>query len=309
MLHRMPFRAMGCEMLAIVEQACEPEPDMLAQVPGWFEEWEQTLSRFRYDSELSRLNRTTDQPVPVSKAFWDVFRASLLADQATRGLVTPTVLDAVVTAGYDRTFDELPANTGHPAGRGYPDVWTEIQPLSLVMYDEGTHSICLPPNVHLDFGGVAKGWAAHQTVERLKASGPALMNAGGDIAISGPRLDGEAWLIGISNPYQPNQDLATLHLYSGGVATSGKDRRHWMQGASMNHHIIDPRTGLPAITDILRATVVAPTAIEAEAAAKAVFLLGSEEGLKWLEADSGLAGLLILDNGQVLASSQIEKYL
>jgi len=309
MLHRLPFRAMGCQMLAILEQDSGDVPDVLNQVPEWFEEWEQKLSRFRYDSELSRLNRTTDQPVPVSQTLWEVFQASLLADQTTGGLVTPTVLDAIVMAGYDRPFDELTFNTGYPTTQGYTDLWTEIQPLSMVIADEETHSIYLPPNVHLDFGGVAKGWAAYQTAGRLKVNGPALMNAGGDIAISGPRLNGESWLIGISNPFEPDKDLVTLHLRGGGVATSGKDRRRWMQGAFLNHHIIDPHTGLPAITDVLTATVIAPTVMEAEAAAKSVFLLGSGAGLEWLETDSGLAGILVLDNGQVLASSRAEEYL
>jgi thiamine biosynthesis lipoprotein len=303
MLHRLPFRAMGCQMLALLEQDSENAPGTLDQVPEWFEAWEQTLSRFRHDSELSRLNRTMDQPVTVSQTLWDVFQASLVANRATDGLVTPTVLDAIVMAGYDRPYDELPANTG------YLDMWTEIQPISLVIHDEESRSICLPPNVHLDFGGIAKGWAAHQTVERLQRSGPALMNAGGDIAISGPRLNGESWLIGISNPFEPSEDLAMLHLGGGGIATSGRDRRRWMQGAFLKHHLIDPRTGQSAITDILTATVIAPNVLEAEAAAKSVFLLGSGAGLEWLESDSGLAGLLVLDNGEILVSSRLEKYL
>ena len=303
MLHRLPFRAMGCQMLAIVEQDAENTPGILSQVPEWFEAWEQTLSRFRHDSELSHLNRSVDQPVPVSQTLWEVFQASLVANRATGGLVTPTVLDAVVMAGYDRPFEELSAN------RGYLDMWTEIQPLSLVICDEASRSICLPPNVHLDFGGVAKGWAAHQTVERLKNTGPTLTNAGGDIAISGPRLDGESWLIGISNPFEPEEDLAMLHVQGGGIATSGKDRRRWMRGDLLNHHIIDPRTGQSAVTDILTATVIAPTVMEAEAAAKSVFLLGSGAGLEWLEADSGLACLLILDSGEIVTSNQLEQYL
>jgi thiamine biosynthesis lipoprotein len=304
MLHRLPFRAMGGQMLAIVEQDSEDAPGILAQAPVWFEEWEQTLSRFRHDSELSRLNRSYDQSVAVSPALWDVFQASLTADQATGGLVTPTVLEAIEMAGYNRPFDELPGSIAYQTG-----LWIEPHPLSMVIYDADQHTICLPPEIRLDFGGVAKGWAAHQAAERLKASGPALMNAGGDIAISGPRNDNEAWLVGISNPYQPDEDLVTLHLHGGGVATSGKDRRRWMQGAFLNHHIIDPRSGQPAITDILTVTVIAPTVMEAEAAAKAVFLLGSGAGLEWLEADSGLAGLLVLDNGQMIASQQAEEYL
>jgi thiamine biosynthesis lipoprotein len=303
MLHRHPFRAMGCQMLAILEQDAGDAPAILNQVPDWFEAWEQSLSRFRLDSELSRLNRSVDQHIPVSQTLWEVFQAALVADRHTGGLVTPTVLDAVVMAGYDRPFDELPANTGNIALR------TEIQPLSLVLYDEESRSICLSPNIHLDFGGIAKGWAAYQAIERLKLSGPALMNAGGDIAISGPRLNGEPWVIGVSNPLEPGEDLAMLHLRGGGIATSGKDRRRWKQGALLNHHIIDPRTGGSALTDILTVTVVAPTVMEAEAAAKAVFLLGSGAGLEWLESDSGLAGLLVLDSGEILLSSQIEAYL
>ena len=304
MLHRLPFRAMGCQMLAISEQDSEDAPGILAQVPDWFEEWEQVLSRFRYDSELSRLNRTADQAVSVSQTLWDVFQASLEADQTTGGLVTPTVLEAIELAGYNRPFDELPGSISSHTG-----LWAEIHPLSMVLYDEECHTICLPPDIRLDFGGVAKGWAAYQAAERLKTSGPALMNAGGDIVISGPRQDGEAWLVGISNPFEPEIDMVSLHLHGGGVATSGKDRRRWMQGIMLNHHIIDPRTGQPAVTDILTATVIAPTVMEAEAAAKAVFLLGSGAGLDWLEADSGLAGLLVLDNGQVIISQRAEEYL
>jgi FAD:protein FMN transferase len=303
MLHRFPFRAMGCQMLALLEQESEDVPSILSKVPEWFEEWEQALSRFRSDSELSRLNRTVDQPVAVSQILWDVFQASLVADQETKGLVTPTVLEAMEIAGYDRSFDEIPGSLG------YIGLWAEVHPLSMVTYDEKRHTICLPPDIRLDFGGVAKGWAAHQAAERLKVSGPALMNAGGDIAISGPRADNKPWLVGISNPFETDEDLATLHLHGGGVATSGKDRRRWMQGALLSHHIIDPRTGQPAITDVLTATVIAPTVMEAEAAAKSVFLLGSGAGLDWLEADSALAGVLVLDNGEVIASSRAAEYL
>lgn len=303
MLHRLPFRAMGCQMLAILEQDSEHTPGILHQVPDWFEEWEQSLSRFRQDSELSRLNRSMDQYIPVSQTLWEVFQAALDADRTTGGLVTPTVFDAIVMAGYDRSFDELPANTG------YIDMLTEIQSLALVMYDKDSRSICLPPNVRLDFGGVAKGWAAYQTIERLKTDSPALMNAGGDIAISGPRLNGEPWLVGISNPFEPGKDLALLHLHGGGIATSGKDRRRWIHGTILNHHIIDPRTGASAITDILTATVIAPTVMQAETAAKTVFLLGSGAGLEWLESEPSLAGLVVLDSGEVLVSNRMEKYL
>lgn len=305
MMQHLPFRAMGCEMLAIMEPESESMPVVLDLIPGWFEAWEQTLSRFRPTSELSRLNQKFDQPVKVSETFWEVFKAAQWADQYTGGLVTPTVLDAVIWAGYDRPFDDLPP---HRSG-SETFVSVEVHPLSTVIADGATHTICLPQGVQLDFGGVAKGWAAHETVERLKAYGPILMNAGGDIAISGPLAGGEPWPVGVSNPFEPETDLEVLHLKRCGIASSGKDRRRWMQNGLLHHHIINPLTGQPAETDVLRATVVAPTVMEAEAAAKAAVILGKEKGLEWIESDTALAGIFILDSGEVLYSQRMREYL
>jgi FAD:protein FMN transferase len=305
MLHRMPFRAMGCEMLAVLDHDSESAPEILEGVPDWFETWEQSLSRFRPDSELTRLNQTFDQPVEVSAVLWDVFQTAKWAHQFTSGLVTPTVFDAIIDAGYDRPFDDLPRYQS----ASLVSTLTQIQPLSMIVADEGTQTICLPRGVHLDFGGVAKGWAAHEAVEQLKEHGPCLLNAGGDIAVSGPQSNGEPWPVGVSNPFETGTDLEVLHLKRCGIASSGKDRRNWSRNGLMHHHIINPMTGQPAETDLLRVTVVAPTVMEAEAAAKAAFILGREKGMAWIEADSALAGLFILDNGEVLYSQRMQEYL
>src|SRR5205823_10144570 len=95
----------------------------------------------------------------------------------------------------------------------------------------------------------------------------------------------------------------------GGVATSGRDYRRWRKDGEWKHHIIDPRTGAPAETDVMSATVVAPTACAAEIGAKMAFLLGSHDGLEWLEERPSLAGLLVLENGQVLRSKRLEDFV
>jgi len=305
MLHRLPFRAMGGDMLAILESGTKFPPSILGEVPGWFEGWEQTLSRFRPDSELSRLNQTFDQPVQVSDMLWDVFQYALSAETITNGLVTPTVLDALLEAGYSQSFDNLPRSQSQHGLQ----VLSAVNPLSMVTWDEKSQTICLPYGVRLDFGGVAKGWAAHQTAERLKEYGSALMNAAGDIAISGALANGAPWQIGIRNPFEPGADFENLNLRRCGVATSGKDRRHWNQNGLPRHHIIDPYTGQPAETNVVTATIVAPTVMEAEAAAKATLILGAEEGLKWIEADPVLAGIIVLENGHTLYSQRINEYL
>jgi len=303
MLQRLEFRAMGCEMLAVIDR--EAESGVLPQVPDWFEEWEQVLSRFRYDSELTRLNQTHGKPVQVSEVLWQVFRASQQAEQITDGLVTPTLLDAIIQAGYDRPFDVLlPLASGETVS-----VLTDSWQLTDITVDAAARALTLPPGMGLDFGGIAKGWCTNEAMKRLQAEGPALVNAGGDIAISGPRLDGNPWLIGVTDPFQPHENIEVLSLNAGGVATSGKDRRRWMRDGVLQHHIIDPLTGQPAETDLLRVTVVAPDVIQAEAAAKAAFILGSRIGLEWIEARPQLAALFILVNGEMVYSHRIEEYL
>lgn len=304
-MKRLEFHAMGSRMLAILDSSSPAAGSVLQNVPGWFEQWEQALSRFRLDSELSLLNRSEGQPVSVSDTLWDVFHAARQAEQDTDGLVRPTVLDALLQAGYDRSFDRLPPFR-QPETAGVLELPTRT---TTIAWDETTRTICLPEGVHLDFGGVAKGWAAEKAAGHLKHYGPALVDAGGDIAISAPRPGGQPWPIGIRDPFQPENHFETLLIKYGGVATSGIDYHRWQQGGQWNHHIIDPRSGLPADTDLLTVTVVAQDAIRAEAAAKAVLILGSAAGMDWLESDPALAGILVLQSGETHYSDRIRNYL
>jgi len=294
---------MGCEMLAIVDR--ESESMKLRQVSDWFEVWEQVLSRFRIDSELSRLNMIHTQPVQVSDTLWDVFRTAQQAEQITNGLVTPTLLNAIMEAGYDRPFDDLP----HQATVQPDSAWIKSPTLTAITADESARTIQLPYGMGLDFGGIAKGWAAHQAMQRLQSEGPALIDAAGDIAISGPRADGSPWTIGVADPFQSDQEIEILSVKEGGIATSGKDRRRWIRNGILQHHIISPLTNLPAETDLLTVTVIAPDVMQAEAAAKNVLILGSGAGLEWIEARPELAGLLVVDNGETIYTGQLEKYL
>ena len=294
---------MGCTMHGIVDRAREPES--LAYLPEWFEEWEQILSRFRYDSELTRLNQIHEQPVQVSQTLWEVLQAARTAEQFTNGLVTPTLLDALVEAGYDRSFDVLP----HQFAQKSIPRWVVPAPLSMMNVDAAAQTVTLPSGTSLDFGGIAKGWCADQAVKRLEIDGPALVNAGGDIAISGPRADGSEWQIGISNPFQSGEEIGTIYLNACGVATSGKDRRRWTRDGILQHHIVDPLTNQPAETDLLTVTVVAPNVMEAEAAAKAAFILGSRAGMEWIDSRPELAAVFILDNRQPLCSRTMEEFL
>jgi thiamine biosynthesis lipoprotein len=304
MIHQVEFRAMGCRMMVALDHPSPRIKERLQRVKGWFEIWEQSLSRFRQDSELSQLNRQAGSTVQVSNTIWEVYKVARQAELRSAGLVTPNVLDALEAAGYKNSFDQgLPATAPMGTVAYAPDDGTMT-----IITDQSSRTICLPSQVHLDFGGVAKGWAAHQAMKRLQVYGPVLMDAGGDIAVSGCQLDGSPWPIGIANPLIPEENLEVLMIGRRGIATSGKDYRRWQQNDRWQHHIIDPRTGMPAETDVLSATIVAPTVIEAEFAAKLVLILGSQAGLDWLESQAALNGMLVLDSGECLYSQQIGKY-
>src|SRR2546423_11884134 len=106
-MQQCAFHAMSCQMLALVDTDTPTAAQALAQVPDWFAQWERQLSRFRDDSELMRLNRSTGRPVHVSRVLWEVIEAALAAARQSDGLVTPTLLDALEVAGYDRSFETI----------------------------------------------------------------------------------------------------------------------------------------------------------------------------------------------------------
>ncbi|HZY43415.1 MAG TPA: FAD:protein FMN transferase [Anaerolineae bacterium] len=305
-MQRLEFHAMGCQMLAIVDSDSRLAAKQLAQVPQWFEEWEQHLSRFRESSELNELNRQSGRSIPVSPILWEVTQLAIKAAEWSDGLVSPTILNALEAAGYDRSFEAispigtLPTRSADPTPAGQ---WRAIERRA------STRSIQLPSNVRIDLGGVAKGWAAARAARKLSIHGAALVDASGDIALNGLRLDGQAWPIGITDPLNPDRQLDLIMIDQGGVATSGRDYRRWQHDGQWQHHIIDPRTGLPAQTDVISATVIAPNVYQAEVAAKAAVILGSDQGLSWLEDHPHCAGLLVLEDGRVLFSERMHQYL
>ncbi|MCG8348592.1 MAG: FAD:protein FMN transferase [Chloroflexales bacterium] len=308
-LHHLEFRAMGCKMLAVLDSSDPRAVEQLDQVLAWFSTWEQCLSRFRADSELVQLNARAGQTVQVSEVLWQVIQVARWAAQHSDGLVTPTLLGELEAAGYVQSFEEHESwpeerpSADRVAQQSLPQSWRAIR------VDPRRRTICVPPGMRLDLGGVAKGWAVATAARRLSAYGPVLIDAGGDIAMSGPQADGSPWPIGVANPADPDTQLELLLIERGGIATSGRDYRRWQQNGAVRHHIIDPRTGRPAETDVLSATIIAPNIEDAEVAAKTALILGSRAGLAWIEARPSLAGLLVLEHGDIVQSRHLKRYL
>jgi FAD:protein FMN transferase len=287
-MERRTFRAMGTEMELFLAGDPGPESDAaMAAAESEFERLEDLLSRFRPESELSALNR--EGRSAVGEDLLTVVELALDARERTGGRFDPTVHDALVAAGYDRTFDDVaPEGPAAPALQGGCG--------GRVIVDRAAGTIELEPGVRLDLGGIGKGYAADRAAALLSPAGPALVDAGGDIAARG-RPDSLGWRVGVETA----EGTLTLALGDGAVATSGRDRRHWKRGGEELHHLIDPATGRPAETDLLRVTVVAGTAVEAEVLAKALFLAG-EHGAAAEAEELGVACVLVTGDGRTILS-------
>ena len=318
--HAHTFRAMGSEITLWVETADDAAAEIaLTDAETLFANNEQTLSRFRPESELSQLNAHCGQWVSLSPLLWDLLNRSLTLADHTQGYFDPTTLNALKQAGYKNSFDRaLMGEMDEPAiSPSRPDrflkpvrsvatnSWRDIQ------LDARSQAVCLPPDLPLDLGGIAKGYTAQQAVERLQATGPCLVDAGGDL-VAGLAPTGYAgWPVAISSPWvdetREPTDLFTLWLAESSLATSGIDYRRWSLKGRLAHHIINPFTSQPADTDALTVTVMMPDAAAAEAWATATLITGSI-GLDTLVAQD-IPGLIITQDGRILVTSTMNHYL
>lgn len=293
-LRRWGYRAMGTELVVLAPTSA---PAAGPTVRDLFADWEQRFSRFRPDSELTRVNGAAGRTVQVSPLFAEVTRVALAAAAATDGLFDPTLEHRLVALGYDRTFAELPGDrptgpTEVGATAGSTGAWR------LVELDAAAGTVRLPTGVGLDFGGLAKGMAVDAALAALVASGAdsVAVDAGGDLAVHGRPPGAEAWSIVLDEvPGRP-----VIGLAAGALASSSIGRRRWRANGTERHHLLDPRTGRPAASGIRAVTVAAPDCRRAEVACKAALLLGVAAAPAFLERH-GLAGLLVADTGEVIA--------
>ena len=273
----------------------------LQGVEQLFRAAEATLSRFRLDSELTALNAATGEPFRASPLLFSAVTAAVEASRATNGLFDPTVLGMLIAAGYDRSFELLSEEREVEASPlGTAAVWSDIQ------LDPATATIVLPAGCGLDLGGIGKGWTVDRAVESLSAFPNFAIDAGGDIAVGGRQSDGSLWNIGVEDPLGIDRDVLQLELTDCAIATSTVAHRRWRFGDRGQHHLIDPRTGRPARSGILAATVIARSVAQAETLAKAALLLGPTAGVHFLDGMDDVEGLAVLDGGYVQRTAGLE---
>ncbi len=295
-----------------------PGQERLVQiVEESFRYFEQLLSRFRPDSELSRFNDCQRTAFLASPDFFAAVQAALWAAQQTGGIYDPTILFYLEEAGYDRTFgavvnqrplfndpiEFLPTMAAESDGilTGYNYRHLDLDPFSQM--------ISHPAGLQIDLGGMGKGWTVDRVTDELCGQGHFLLNAGGDLYAYGTSGSDRGWEVHLAHPCIQDLNYASLSLDHHAAATSTIARRRWVKNEIVQHHLIDPRTGRPAETDVISVSVIAGRVFTAEIFAKTALILGVEEGLAFLEALPDVEGALFSTTSEIHVTSRMDQYL
>jgi thiamine biosynthesis lipoprotein len=255
--------------------------DAVSRAAAWFENIERTCSRFDPASELRALTTRVGEAVEVSPVLFEALRFALTVAESTGGAFDPTVGQRMEALGFDRHH-----RTGESSPSGIAGservTWQDIR------LDDEARTVTLTRPLVLDLGAVAKGLAVDVAARELEPMRDFAVDAGGDLYLGGHNVEGQPWAVGIRHPREPEL-IETLHVTNTAVCTSGDYEKRSPVDADA-HHIVDARSG--ATADALASvTVIAPSALVADALATAAFALGPTDGRAFLESQ-GVRGLL-----------------
>lgn len=298
MATELRFRAMGSDAHVMVVGGTPGSAD---QARRRVDDLERKWSRFRPDSEISRLNAGAGSFIAVSGDTRLLVETAMTAWRLSGGAFDPTLLGAIIRAGYDRSFDllgpDVPGGVSR-LGAGADDILIEGD------------AVLLPPCTGFDPGGIGKGLAADLVAAEAMAAGASgvCMNLGGDIRVCGSSPDGnDGWTVALEHPHA-RSPFALVGVRDGGIATSTTLRRAWQTEGDRRHHLIDPQTGLPSDTDIALATVIAGETWVAEVLAKAVVLHGTPHHFDII-GGTGAESVAVDRSGQVTTSAGFAAFL
>ena len=307
---RWSHAAMGSNFNFQVRGEVDRVETLQVETKTLLEEMENSWSRFRPESELSRLNATGEVRGPSTFFKLAIFEASS-AYRLTMGSFDPRVKRALAGIGYDRSFTQIGTGAEVPPSVQKQDRGTapiHARPLSL-RYDVDQDSIALSDD-EIDLGGIGKGLALRVLSTHLLHSCDQshLIEAGGDIATYLARNDKSPWFVDVENPLGVSQLPILVRAGSCAIATSSTKIRNWTQAGAPKHHIIDPSTLDSSTSDLVAVTVIDSDSARAEVISKWIFLLGAELGSA-LAARRRIPALLVRKNGAVEFSPKFARYM
>ena len=259
---------------------------------------EALLSKYRPDSQISKINQFAgeNQFIPVDPEVHDILQRSLQYSVMTNGLFDITIGSLVDLWGIGTEHERVPKDSELKHVLPYID-YRNVE----IQVNQGVR--LRYPEVKLDLGGIAKGYSIDRGIAVLRSHNisSALLNAGGDIRCIGVKPDGSPWRIGVQHPRESGL-LGVIELQDISVATSGDYERYFMYQGTRYHHIFVPSTGMPA-RECQSVTIIADTAETADVLATAVFIMGPERGMKFIEEHADIEGMIVRSDGEIIKSS------
>lgn len=267
-----------------------------AAVRAELEAIDAACSRFRPDSELSRLNARAGRPTPVGPLLGEALELAMRAAEVSDGAVDPTIGESLRLAGYDGDWRQLEPEGVSPT----PEIrLRRLAGWRSVHLDPESRTAMIPAGVSIDLGATAKAWAADRAAAAARAAGApgVLVSIGGDLAMSG-RPPAGGWRVRVTDDHRAPLDAPgqTIRLTGGGLATSSTTVRRWQRDGEPMHHIIDPATGRPARSPWRTVSVAAASCADANIAATAALVKASRVP-EWLAAQ-GLPARLVAHDGK-----------
>lgn len=272
--------------------------ELLAAVMAEMRRIEAAYSPYIDTSELSKLNRrAAERPVKVSGEMWRLLQASQRVSELSNGAFDITYASA------GRLYDYRDGD--RPADRELAAAVAAID-YRHVQLSSGRHVRFTHPDVYIDLGGIAKGYAVDQAVALLRAQGisDGIVAAGGDSRILGDRK-GRPWTVGVQNPRDRGEMIALLPLIDTAVSTSGDYERYFEENGVRYHHIINPGNGDSA-RELRSVTILGPQGLFTDALSTAVFVLGLDKGLALIDGLPGVDAVIVDGEGELLYSAELD---
>jgi thiamine biosynthesis lipoprotein len=289
------WRALGTSVVvAVTDPAALPvaRDTVAAEIDAL----DRACSRFRDDSDVSRLNAAGGVPVMVGPLLAEAIRTALRAARLTEGDVDPTVGASMRAIGYADDYAMV-----DPDGPALVEAFRPASGWTGVVITELPALVTLPAGTLLDLGATAKALGADRAAAAAHAATGVgvLVSLGGDLAIAGVAPAG-GWPVRVTDDHSAPAEAPgqMITLANGGLATSGSTVRHWRRGGVVIHHIVDPRTGAPAVSPYRTISVAAASCVDANIATTAAMVRG-RRAADWLES-TGLPARLVTHDGLVL---------
>jgi thiamine biosynthesis lipoprotein len=253
------------------------------------------MSTYKPDSELSRVNAAAaTAPVHVSQELYDLLATSIEYSKLTGGAFDVTY----ASVGYLYDYRAHVHPDAGAIAAALPGI--DYRHIELV---PDTRSVRFRrPGVRIDLGGIAKGHAVDRGIAVLEGLGidRAMVNAGGDTRIIGDRF-GRPWIVGIRHPDDKDKVVLRIPLTDTAMSTSGDYERYFEEDGVRYHHILDPKTGRSA-GKVRSVTIIAATATRTDALTKSVFVMGAEDGIRFIDTLGDVDAIAVTPEGKVLYS-------